>query len=389
MNETFQRYARAHHDAVRQWKAETGRPVIGYLCCVAPEEVIYAAGALPVRIVGTSDQLERAQLHVPPNSCPFMRSCLDAAMRGLYDYLDGVVVPTTCDIVSTMDYFWDVHVTHPQRPNPVRARDTKPFVHNINYPEKTTGQAALRFYEAVVSELKQDLERTFHHLVSDDDLSRAIGVYNDQKRQMKRMYQLRQRRPPAVSGYEAWQVSFAASQMPKDQHAALLREYLDAVEKEKRSGPGGVPVYLVAGPLDPLDAEVIRIIEESGGQVVSDDSCFGTRSFWHPIETDRPPLEAICRRSLAVACPRSTSGDRIPERRWQQMSESAKGYDIAGVIFHTQKYCDCRSAENPHLMEKVRQEWNVPVLALEGDHTPGGVDQMRERIEAFIEMIAE
>lgn len=389
MNDTFQRYARAHHEVVRQWKAETGRPVIGYLCCVVPEEIICAAGALPVRIVGTPDQLERAQLHVPPNSCPFMRSCLDAGMRGLYDYLDGVVIPTTCDIVSAMEYFWDQYVTRPQRPNPVRARDTRPFIHHINYPEKTTGHAALRFYEAVVSEFKQDLERTFHRIITDDDLSRAIRAYNDQKQQMKRMYELRQRRPPAVSGYEAWEVSFAASLMPGDQHAALLREQLNAIEKVKRSAPDGVRVYLVAGPLDPVDAEVIRIIEESGGQVVSDDICFGTRSFWHLIETDRPPLEAICRRSLAVACPRSTSGDRIPERRWQQISQSAKGYDIAGVIFHIQKYCDCRSAENPHLMEKARQEWNVPVLAPEGDHTPGGAEQMRERIEAFIEMISE
>ncbi len=388
MNETFQRYARSHHEAVRQWKADTGRKVIGYLCCVVPEEIIYAAGALPVRIVGTSDELERAQLHVPPNTCPFMRSCLDAGLRGLYDYLDGVVIPTTCDVVSAMDYFWDEYVTHPHRPNPVRAQDTRPFIYHINYPEKTTGSAPLRFYEAVVSEFKQELERTFHHPITDDDLSRAVGVYNEHRQQMMRLNELRKGCPPAVSGYEAWQVSFAASLMPRDQHTALLREQLDEIEREKRSAADGVRVYLVAGPLDPVDAQVIRIIEECGGQVVSDDSCHGTRSFWNPIETDRPPLEAICRRSLAVACPRSTSGDRIPERRWHQMSESARGYDIAGVIFHTQKYCDCRSAENPHLMEKVRQEWNVPVLPLEGDHTPGGSEQMRERIEAFIEMIA-
>lgn len=389
MNQTFESYARDHHGAVRRWKEKTGRKVFGCFCCVAPEEIIFAANALPVRIVGTSDQLERAQLHVPSNSCPFVRSCLDAGMRGLYDYLDGVVIPTTCDVVSVMDYFWDRYVIHPQPANPIRGRDTRPFVHHINYPEKTTGPAALRFYQSVISEFKQNLERTLHCYITDDDLSRAVSVYNDQKQQMKRMYDLRKQHPPAVSGYEAWQVSFAASLMPKDQHAALLREYLDGIEKEKTSAPDGVRVYLVTGPLDSVEAEVIRIIEESGGQVVSDDSCDGTRSFWHPLDTDCPALEAICRRSLAVSCPRSTSDARIPERRWEQMSESAKGYDIAGVIFLTQKYCDARSAENPHLIEKVRQEWNVPVLPLEGDHTPAGVEQMRERIEAFIEMIAD
>ena len=225
--------------------------VIGYLCCVVPEEIIYAAGALPVRIVGTPDELERAQLHVPPNTCPFMRSCLDAGLRGLYDYLDGVVIPTTCDVVSAMDYFWDEYVTHPRRPNPVRAQDTRPFVYHINYPEKTTGSAPLRFYEAVVSEFKQELERAFHHPITDDDLSRAVGVYNEHRQQMMRLYELRKRRPPAVSGYEAWQVSFAASLMPRDQHTALLRERLDEIEREKAQRGGrraGVPGGRAAGP---------------------------------------------------------------------------------------------------------------------------------------------
>jgi benzoyl-CoA reductase/2-hydroxyglutaryl-CoA dehydratase subunit BcrC/BadD/HgdB len=388
MNEIFQRHAQNHHEVVSQWKNETGKKVFGYFCCTVPEEIIFAADALPVRIVGTSDPLERAQLHVPPNSCPFARSCLDAGMRGLYDYLDGVVIPTTCDVVSVMDYFWDRYVTRPQQADIVRGRDLRPFVYHINYPEKTNTAAGLRFYENVIMEFKQNLERALNRVITDEDLSRAISVYNDQKMQMRRMYDLRQQNPPGLSGYEAWQISFAASVMPKDQHAVLLRQYLDTVETEKRKAANGVRVYLVSGPLDPVDAEVIKAIEQSGGQVVTDDSCYGTRSFWHPIDTKLPPLEAICRRSLAVACPRSTSDARIPENRWGHINETAKGYDVQGAIFYTLKYCDGRSAEIPHLMDKVRQEWHVPVLPLEGDHTLAGIEQMRERIEAFTEMIA-
>ncbi len=388
MNETFQRYAQDHHEAVKQWKSKTGKKVFGYFCCTIPEEIIYAADALPVRIVGTPDPLVQAQLHVPPNSCPFARSCLDAGMRGLYDYLDGVIIPTTCDAVSVMDYFWDQYVPHSQQPDMVRGRNLRPFVFHINYPEKTNTPAALRFYQNVVMEFKQDLERTLNRFITNDDLSRAISVYNDQRLQMKRMYDLRKQNPPALSGYEAWQVSFAASVMPKDQHTALLRRYLDEIEKEKRTASNGVRVYLVSGPLDPVDAEVIKVIEQAGGQVVTDDSCYGTRSFLYPIDTKLPSMEAICRRSLAVACPRSTTDARIPDHRWEHINETAKGYGLQGAIFYSLKYCDGRWAENPHLMDRVRQEWRVPVLPLEGDHTLAGVEQMRERIEAFIEMIA-
>ena len=32
--------------------------MIGYFCCVTPEEMIYAAGALPVKITGSTESLQ-------------------------------------------------------------------------------------------------------------------------------------------------------------------------------------------------------------------------------------------------------------------------------------------------------------------------------------------
>ena len=106
MNETFARYAENRHEEAKKWKQETGKKVFGYFCCMTPDEILYAADVLPVRITGTGEPIELADSHIPPNSCPFARSCLDAGMRGLYDYLDGVVVPNSCDIIFSMEYFW-------------------------------------------------------------------------------------------------------------------------------------------------------------------------------------------------------------------------------------------------------------------------------------------
>lgn len=387
MDDAFRHYVHNYHEAARQWKRNTGKKVFGYFCCSVPEEILFAADVLPVRIVGTSESLEEVNLHVPPNTCPFARSCLNAGMRGLYDYLDGVVVPTTCDIMTVMDYFWERYVPRPHKPALFRGQDFRPYVYHVSYPEKVTGDQVLRFYLGVLGQFKQQLERSLNRVISDEDLAHAIAVYNLQKAQMRRMHELRKKCPPAISGYEAWQIAFAGTQMPKDQHAALLKDYLDKVERDGRGAAGGVRLYLSSGVLDPIDSGVLKVIEESGGQVVCDDTCLGTRSFWHSIDTNCPPLEAIARRSLAVRCPRSTSDARIPERRWEYFSETATGFDIEGTIFYTMKCCDARWAENPHLAAKVREEWKVPVLQLEGDHTPEGVEQTRARIEDFIEMI--
>jgi len=72
---------------------ERGDRIFGWLCTYTPEEIIHAAGILPVRIVGYSQETElddgTAYLYV--NTCSFSRSCFQLAIRGEYDFLDGVV----------------------------------------------------------------------------------------------------------------------------------------------------------------------------------------------------------------------------------------------------------------------------------------------------------
>ena len=67
--------------------------------------------------------------------------------------------------------------------------------------------------------------------------------------------------------------------MPRDQHASLLKSALDEIDKKGRKAKGGVRIYLSGSAMDKVNADIIKIIEESGGQVVSDDLCVGTRSF--------------------------------------------------------------------------------------------------------------
>lgn len=387
MIEEFTRFTNNRHEAIKAWKKETGKKVFGYFCCLAPEEILFAADILPIRITGDGEPLEQADLHVPPNSCPFARSCLDAGMRGIYDYLDGVVAPNSCDIIFTMEYFWKELVDRPTKPAIISGVDIKPYVHYINYPEKINSRDVLPFYLEVLGKFKQDLERILGRRIGDDDLARAVSVYNEDKVQMKRMYEMRKSDPAGISGYDAWQVTHAGVCMPKDRHAEVLRTYLDDLEKSGAAAEEGVRLYLSGSAMDHINADIYRLIEDCGGQVVSDDLCMGTRSFWYPLNPDLPPLEAIARRSLGTACPRSTVTAAIPENRWAHIKFTTDGFDFEGAVFYILKCCDGRLSEYPHLRDKLKDELGLPVLMLEGDYTREGVEQMRGRVEAFIEMI--
>ncbi|MFO7963522.1 MAG: 2-hydroxyacyl-CoA dehydratase family protein [Desulfobacterales bacterium] len=386
MNPIFEQLCGNRHDVVRKWKEETGKKVYGYFCCLSPEEILFAADILPVRITGTGEPLQQADLHIPPNSCPFARSCLDAGMLGHYDYLDGVVVPNSCDVIFSMEYFWKTFVERPHPPSMIGGMDLKPYVHYINYPEKINSRHVLPFYLEVLNNFKQELERANNRKITDEDLSQAITAYNSSKAQMKRMYDMRKSDPPAISGYEAWQAAYAGILMPRDRHAAVLKETLDDFENTGRKAEEGVRIYLSGSVMDRVNADIIKIIEDAGGQVVSDDLCIGTRYFWYPLNPELPPMEAIARRSLGTACPRSTVTSNIPENRWAHIQNTIREFDVEGAVFYVLKCCDARLGEYPHLRDRLKSE-GIPTLFLEGDYTAEGVEQMRSRVEAFVEMI--
>ncbi|MEE8472354.1 MAG: benzoyl-CoA reductase, partial [Dehalococcoidia bacterium] len=44
----FQELSANRHQYARDWKARTGGKVLGYFCTYVPEELVYAAGVLPV-----------------------------------------------------------------------------------------------------------------------------------------------------------------------------------------------------------------------------------------------------------------------------------------------------------------------------------------------------
>jgi len=44
----------------RKYKEETGKKIVGYTCSYTPEEIIYAAGALPFRLFGTNEGIHLA-----------------------------------------------------------------------------------------------------------------------------------------------------------------------------------------------------------------------------------------------------------------------------------------------------------------------------------------
>ena len=93
---------------LEEWK-NNKKKVLGYYCTYLPEELFYAAGLLPYRIRATGHELdELADIYMVRFTCGFVRLTLDLALRGGFDFLDGLFVTNCCDHARRMHELYDL-----------------------------------------------------------------------------------------------------------------------------------------------------------------------------------------------------------------------------------------------------------------------------------------
>lgn len=368
MLEKFSEYYQQRHQRTREWKEKTDRPVVGYFCSNVPEEIIHAAGILPVRVTGSLEPIRQADAYLQTNVCPFARSCFDLALCGVYDYLDGIVIPHTCDIITHLYDLWEKRVP-------------TPHVYFLNLPHLVT-ERAMAIFRNELARFREWVEGLVGQEISDPLLARSIEVYNENRTLLKELSDRRRALPPTISGAKFLEVSLASAVMPKEEHNALLRHLLSQPPSPPTAREGRRARLILSGSM--IDnPELAALIEACGSDLVGDDLCTGSRYFWDLVDVSPGLLEGLSHRYLGkVPCARTVSS----EERFRRILELKERYQADGVILYAILFCDPHLYEYPLLKEKL-EKVQVPLLFLEGDYVLAALGQLRTRIEAFIEKI--
>ena len=360
------------NEYVEEWKA-SGRPVVGFFCAYAPEELLWAAGSLPLRLRGTgSEGTSYADRYLGSFNCSFVRHTLSRILKGDLAFLDGLLVANSCDHIRRL---FDVFT----------ARGVTPFIHYLDVPHLNSEDSLARL-TGQLRDLQAKLEGFFGMNVSHQALSDAIELYNRTRALLQRMSALCAEDPPRATGSEALALSIASASMPRDRFHHLAEQRL--AELECRDPPGrsaGPRLLVMGGTLD--EPGFLELIESLGASVVADQLCWGSKSFADLVDQEIDPIDAIARRILEHApCPRML--DRYPQRL-ENLIEAMKRYRVDGIICERLKFCDMWGGEIEMLRRSLKQEAGIPLLVLERDYAAAGSSgQLRTRVQAFLETLA-
>jgi benzoyl-CoA reductase subunit C len=385
MSDSLQRIDEIYRDRgqrARELKAE-GKGIIGYLCTFAPIEIIAAAGLVPYRLTGSAGEtISVADTHLETIACPYTRSILDLTLKGKYDFLDGFVMPHSCDNVVNLYNVFASSIAHS-------------YAHFVNVPH-TLSAPSIKFFAAELGTFKRSLEKYTGREITAEDLRTAIGLYNEQRALVRELYAFRKQAHPPISGTEMTRVVVAVMSLPVAEANALLRSLIIDIGNrvQKRDEVGNAAPRLMIHGTGNDETTFLEIVEGAGARVVVDDLCFGTRSYWFEVSLTDDPLLGLAETYLdKIRCPRTYrqspgTHEEDLENRFGHIYKLASDFGVKAVILYLLRYCDTHAFDAPDLKEYLQGK-GLPVLQIEEDYPTSSVGRLTTRVQAFLETLAD
>jgi benzoyl-CoA reductase/2-hydroxyglutaryl-CoA dehydratase subunit BcrC/BadD/HgdB len=356
---------------------EDGQKVVGIYCTFAPSELVRAAGAVPVGLCGKKDTpIADAERVLPANLCPLIKSSYGYALTDTCPFFaasDLLIGETTCDgkkkMFELMGRIKPVYLMH------------LPYDYNRKEAED--------YWLKEISRLKTFLEKETGSKIEDEALVREIIIHNRIRSLLKKIFYSCASDPIPLTGLEMMTVMESKNfVVDLEDYATSLRQLTGEIEILKKERSNGdynkLPRILLTGcPVGKGSEKVLRLIEESGGIVVVQENCTGIKSFDRLVnENEQDPLKAIADRYLRTPCSCMTPN----QGRFDLIGRLIDDFRIQGVVDLTWQCCHTYNIESYDLNAFIHGEYSLPFIHLETDYSPSDAEQLRTRIEAFLEV---
>ena len=135
------------------------------------------------------------------------------------------------------------------------------------------------------------------------------------------------------------------------------------------------------------DTSICDIVEDLGGVVATDLTCFGGKIIFGEVAESGPdPLQAIADYQVLNRpfCPKNLGAHPFINK---EIFGRIKDYKLDGIIGQTFLCCETWSGEL-YILNKELKEAGVPMLRIEREYASDSSGQLQTRIQAFIETLS-
>ena len=357
--------------AVSGYITSTGKKAVGCFPIYTPEELVYAAGALPVGMWGGKRTGSLADKYLQTFCCSIMKANTEQSLAGDYDMLSAVIVTAYCDTLKCVTENWKVAVPH---------LNIIPMV----YPQNRKQKSGQIFFEEELRRVKSELEKTLDVRITDEDVEDALKVYEDYRAVMRKFTDMIGDYPVTFDAATRHQVIKAAYFMDKKEYTEIIRRVMSDLKNEPSEKVTKPLKKVILTGLLAEPVEMLELFTENGLQVVADDLAQESRQFRVPAPEGEDCYKRMAGRLAGQdGC---TFLYDYGKKRSHILTDMKKKYSADAIVFCQLKFCDPDEFDYPIVKEDMEAA-GVPMLMIEFEQQMESVGQLRTRIQSFAEML--
>ncbi len=347
-----------------------GKKVAGSLALYCPDELIYAAGLVPLTSWGFEIEIIKSKEYFPAFYSTVALSTLEMGLNGGLKDLEFMVINGMTDTLKATGQNWK------------RAVADVPFV-NFAIAQNRKIEAGIDFNETQVKRVKAKIEELTGATITDEAAEEAIKLFNDNRRKLKEFVELAPKHLDVVTTSRRTKVISSAYVMDKNEHNALLDELIAALKELPEYDYKGVKI-VTTGIMSDISG-VLKIFDEAGVAVVGDNILQESGYYNYLVEENTGnPLRALA--GLLATVEGTSLLYDADKKRNDFIVEDVKKYGADGVIMIMLKFCDSEEFDFP-IMKKRFNEEGIMTLEIEVDQQMTSYEQAKTLVQTFVEMI--
>lgn len=351
---------------VKRWR-EGGGKVLGHFQVYFPEELAHAAGMLPVKMRGAQVERREADSHFGSYLCSILRSSLELALSGRLE-VDMFVTHPICDAARNLAGIWSRNLSQPAQ--------------ILYLPQNPNSAFSGDYLEGEYARVLKDIEAVAGRSVSEDDLRASIAVFNENRRLLRQVYDIKRDQPWLLPVDEAYVLVALAGVLPREEHNDLLASLLPRIRQRETRPQDRMRVVFEGGFCEQPPLDLLRAIAQFC-YVVDDDLLIGLRWILEDVPLKGSPLGNLADAYLNTSSYSPVQHDlRKPKEK--MLLQRIRDARAEAAIVSAAKMCE------PGLDEQVAygqalDAAGIPYFITEFEEKMTSFDHLQIQLETFVE----
>ncbi|RIK32746.1 MAG: hypothetical protein DCC52_04920 [Chloroflexi bacterium] len=353
---------------VKRWRAAGGK-VLGHFQVYFPEEIAHAAGMLPVKVRGAPVEGRQADSRFGSYLCSIIKSSLELALTNRLQ-LDMFVSHPICDVARNLAGVWGRNLPYPSQ--------------ILYLPQNANSAWSAQYLRDEYARVKQDIEAVTGVTITDAALRNSIAVFNENRRLLRELYDIKRTTPWLLSVDEAYVLVSLGGMIPREEHNELLTAVIPQIKARNAKKQDKIRVVFDGGFCEQPPLDLLRVIAQSC-YVVDDDLLIGLRWILEDVKSEGDPLFNLADAYLNASSYSPVQHDlRKPKEK--MLVQRIRHANAEAAIITAAKMCE------PGLDEQVAyskelDELNIPYFISEFEEKMTSFDHMQMQLETFVENV--